>query len=771
MEARPEPESSTSGPSIPTADSVVRGVLLPPEDRQSDSKAVAEIHGPSFHEYMSKHGRSGRLHELRKEPEVLQLVLGGIGAEDRGEYWLSISGAKLAMLKAGPDHYLNRVAAEDESPEAQAALAQIELDWDRTGGSEGQISTSFASVDKLALRRVLTAVSRELPHIGYCQSMNFLAALLLSQVEEEEAFWLLVTIARDILAGYYSVSLIGCRVDQAVFAELVHERMPKAAAAVDSSMGIPAVGILSYHWFLTIFCTSIKNTDLLLLIWDLFFLRGAETIFEIALSIFASIEHELEAAEDPSVVTLAIESGMDKLTVETLLHVMNDASLRIPAELLMELRSKHLQKLKAEEEEMNEKLRKLSKENGKSNAMSRRMRRVSVVRRLHSTSSCMRLLAKEKVPKLDAGKNEERESDDDGSENEVDVVEFNEESLDDPEDAISLEYLLDLYERMKKVALTNLHDENMKDTTLHLLCKLKRDRFTRLWDAVCSAAKDVSWSAGDIFDAFQNKFDSSGQAIVDLREVLCGLSVMCEASREVKLHFLYSIYDLNGNQSLEEDEITEMMQAVFSMFFDQEVDSNVQSFVKAVFSKIASGSTGLTFAQFREVAVMQPLILQYVAQTARVTTASRLSYSAHRLDRYNSYDLQQTSIKNLGSSLTHKSDVEEENDYADQSGEDNFSRLPPEVRKMEYVRTTAAAVAGEDNVTARQWKRFIHEVGQTYMEKAALQIMLDEAQLKILRMQNEHQAEITRLELRLKDADAKATMNQQLLHDLLQEKK
>ena len=43
--------------------------------------------------------------------------------------------------------------------------------------------------------------------------------------------------------------------------------------------------------------------------------------------------------------------------------------------------------------------------------------------------------------------------------------------------------------------------------------------------------------------------------------------------------------------------------------------------------------------------------------------------------------------------------------------------------------------------------------------------------LKILRMQKEHQAEITRLELRLKDADAKAAMNQQLLHDLLQEKK
>ena len=59
--------------------------------------------------------------------------------------------------------------------------------WMRTG--EGQA----------ALRRVLLAFAAQNPRIGYCQSMNFLAAALLLALDraEEPAFWVLVCLIDD----------------------------------------------------------------------------------------------------------------------------------------------------------------------------------------------------------------------------------------------------------------------------------------------------------------------------------------------------------------------------------------------------------------------------------------------------------------------------------------------------------------------------------------------------------------------------------------------
>ena len=43
--------------------------------------------------------------------------------------------------------------------------------------------------------------------------------------------------------------------------------------------------------------------------------------------------------------------------------------------------------------------------------------------------------------------------------------------------------------------------------------------------------------------------------MVDFRELLCGLSVLCSgATREAKLRFIYKIYDTDRNQTLDADE-------------------------------------------------------------------------------------------------------------------------------------------------------------------------------------------------------------------------
>lgn len=56
-----------------------------------------------------------------------------------------------------------------------------------------------------ALRRVLLAFSMHQPQVGYCQSMNYLAAMLLLALEqsEESAFWILVCLIDDNGARFF----------------------------------------------------------------------------------------------------------------------------------------------------------------------------------------------------------------------------------------------------------------------------------------------------------------------------------------------------------------------------------------------------------------------------------------------------------------------------------------------------------------------------------------------------------------------------------------
>lgn len=60
------------------------------------------------------------------------------------------------------------------------------------------------------LRRVLRGIAWLYPDIGYSQGMGMIAASLLLLLEEEDAFWIMVTIVEDLLpASYYSSTLIG----------------------------------------------------------------------------------------------------------------------------------------------------------------------------------------------------------------------------------------------------------------------------------------------------------------------------------------------------------------------------------------------------------------------------------------------------------------------------------------------------------------------------------------------------------------------------------
>lgn len=75
------------------------------------------------------------------------------------------------------------------------------------------------------LRRVLVAFSRHVPRVGYCQSLNFLAGMLLLFMTEERAFWMLYILTHNHLPGTHEVNLEGSSVDQWVRLNQLHKKM------------------------------------------------------------------------------------------------------------------------------------------------------------------------------------------------------------------------------------------------------------------------------------------------------------------------------------------------------------------------------------------------------------------------------------------------------------------------------------------------------------------------------------------------------------------
>jgi hypothetical protein len=150
---------------------------------------------------------------LKAQKKVKKLIRCGIPSSFRGQIWWVCSGGAEKMTKAPPEAQYGRLPQAPDGPHTPSAF-DIEKDLHRTFPS----NDNFTSEEGLApLRRLLIAYSVRNPAVGYCQSMNFLAAVLLLHLTEEQAFWVLAALIEDILpADYYSVSMLGSRVDQQV---------------------------------------------------------------------------------------------------------------------------------------------------------------------------------------------------------------------------------------------------------------------------------------------------------------------------------------------------------------------------------------------------------------------------------------------------------------------------------------------------------------------------------------------------------------------------
>lgn len=219
-----------------------------------------------------------------------RLVRKGIPPTLRPKVWLSLSGAAKKRSTV-PESYYNDLIKATEGKVTPATL-QIDHDLPRTFPSHPWLDNPEGQA---SLRRVLVGYSFRDAEVGYCQGLNYVAAMLLLVMKtEEDAFWMLAVLLENVLVSdCYTDNLSGCHVEQRVFKDLLAKKCPRIAAHLEAMEF--DVSLVATEWFLCLFSKSLPS-ETAMRVWDVLFNEGAKVLFHVALAIFKMKEEELLSA-------------------------------------------------------------------------------------------------------------------------------------------------------------------------------------------------------------------------------------------------------------------------------------------------------------------------------------------------------------------------------------------------------------------------------------------------------------------------------------------
>lgn len=228
-----------------------------------------------------------KLSVLTNTITLKKLIRKGIPPNLRPKVWLSVSGAAKKRAMAPESYYDDLIRATEGK--VTAATRQIDHDLPRTFPGHPWLDTPEGQA---SLRRVLVAYSFRDSDVGYCQGLNYVAALLLLVMKtEEDAFWMLAVLLENVLVNdCYTDNLSGCHVEQRVFKDLLAKKCPRIAAHLEAMEF--DVSLVATEWFLCLYSKSLPS-ETTLRVWDVLFNEGAKVLFHVALAIFKMREEEL----------------------------------------------------------------------------------------------------------------------------------------------------------------------------------------------------------------------------------------------------------------------------------------------------------------------------------------------------------------------------------------------------------------------------------------------------------------------------------------------
>lgn len=152
----------------------------------------------------------------------------GVPDSKRGLLWQILSGSYALRLLLGTGYYKKLLDDNAETPSvAREEIDKVPLlliiffllissqDVHRSFPTHPYFQAGAPG--PAALRRVLLAFAFHNETIGYCQSMNILAATFLLFMPEESVFFLLVSVCEVLMPGYYNRAMVGSLVDVNLF--------------------------------------------------------------------------------------------------------------------------------------------------------------------------------------------------------------------------------------------------------------------------------------------------------------------------------------------------------------------------------------------------------------------------------------------------------------------------------------------------------------------------------------------------------------------------
>ncbi|CAM6078912.1 unnamed protein product [Sphagnum tenellum] len=227
------------------------------------------------------------LSTITSSMQLKKLIRKGIPPSLRPRVWMAVSGAAKKQSTVPESYYQDLTQAV--KGRVTPATRQIDHDLGRTFPTHAWIDSADG---RAALRRLLVAYSFRDSRVGYCQGMNFVAAMLLLVMKtEEDAFWMLAVLLENVLFNdCYAENLYGCHVEQRVYKDMFKKKFPRLATHLEKIEF--DVSLVTTEWFLCLFAKSLPS-ETTMRVWDVMFNEGANTLCLVALAVFKMKEEEL----------------------------------------------------------------------------------------------------------------------------------------------------------------------------------------------------------------------------------------------------------------------------------------------------------------------------------------------------------------------------------------------------------------------------------------------------------------------------------------------